>query len=50
VLPVSECDEEDPEMIYDDETEEFFALSIMYDSTCSPLTDSTGSVLKSLIA
>lgn len=36
VLPVPECDEEDPVITYDPETEEFFALSIMYDNQCSP--------------
>jgi hypothetical protein len=50
VLPVPECDEEDATMEFDPETEEFFALGKLYDSTCSPLSDSTGSILTALVA
>lgn len=50
ILPVPACDEEDPEIIYDEETEEFFAVGRLYDSECSLLTDSTGSPLTALVA
>jgi hypothetical protein len=50
VLPVPECDEQDPTVTYDEETEEFVITAKMYDSECSPLLDSTSSQLLSLIA
>jgi hypothetical protein len=50
VLPTPACDEEDPEITYDEDTEEFFALGKLYDSECSALTDSTGSILTALVA
>ena len=50
VLPVPDCDEEDPVITYDPETEEFFALTTLYDSNCSPITDSNGSPFLTLIA
>jgi hypothetical protein len=50
VLPVPACDEEDPEIIYDEDTEEFFAVGILYDSECSPLSDSAASTLTALVA
>lgn len=49
-VPTPECDEEDPTVIYDPETETFNVLSILYDSTCSALTDSNGSTLTGLIS
>jgi hypothetical protein len=49
-LPVPECDEEEAIVTYDEETEEFTVTAKMYDSECSPLLDSTGSQLLSLIA
>lgn len=50
VLPVPECDEDDVEMVYDEDTEEFFAVGKLFDSECSVLTDSTGSILTGLVA
>lgn len=50
VLPRTECDEIDPTIEYDEETEEFFAVGIMYDSECSTLYDQSDSPLLSLIA
>lgn len=50
VLPTPDCDEQDPIVEYDPDTEEFTVLSTMYDQNCSALTDSTGSPLLSLIA
>jgi hypothetical protein len=47
---VPACDEEDPEIIYDEDTEKFFALGKLYDSECSAITDSTGSIITTLIA
>lgn len=49
-LPVPECDEEDATMEFDPETQEFMALGKLYDSNCSPLSDSTASVLTALVA
>jgi hypothetical protein len=39
VLPTPECDEEDPEVVYDPETEGFVVLSVLYDENCSPILD-----------
>lgn len=50
VLPVAECDEGDAELEFDPETQEFFALGKLYDSDCSPLSDSTSSILTALVA
>lgn len=50
VLPVAECDEDDIEMEFDPETEEFFAVGKLFDSVCSALTDSNGSILTGLVA
>jgi hypothetical protein len=50
VLPVPACDEEDPTIEYDPDTEEFFAVGKLYDSECSALTDSMGSILTGLVA
>ncbi len=50
VLPVPECDEEEPVMKYDAELDIYRVLTTLYDSTCSALLDSTGSPLLSLIA
>lgn len=49
-LPVPDCDEEDPIVSYDPDTEEFTVLTTLYDSNCSALLDSLGSPLLSLIA
>lgn len=45
VLPVPECDEEDPVVTFDEETEEFTVLTNLYDTLCSAITDSVGSVI-----
>lgn len=50
VLPVPACDEVDPITNYDPETEQFTVLTILYDSECSALLDSTSSPLLSLVA
>lgn len=50
VIPTPECDEADPVVIYDPDTEQFYVLTTIYDSNCSALIDSTGSSLLSLIA
>lgn len=50
ILPVPQCDEENPEIIYDEDTEEFFAVGILYDSECSPITDQSFSTLTALVA
>ncbi len=50
VVPVPACDEEDPVIEFDEDTEEFFALGKLYDSNCSALTDSNGSILTALVA
>lgn len=49
-IPVPDCDEADPVMTYDPETEEYVVTTIMYDSSCSALLDSADSPLLSLIA
>jgi hypothetical protein len=49
VVPVPACDEEAATIEYDEDTEEFFALGKLYDSNCSSLTDSTGSILTALV-
>jgi hypothetical protein len=46
---VPACDEEAATIEYDEDTEEFFALGKLYDSNCSSLTDSTGSILTALV-
>lgn len=38
-LPVPECDEQDPVVEYDPETEKFTVLSVLYDENCSPILD-----------
>lgn len=50
VLPVPECDEEEGTVTFNEETEEFVVLGKLYDSECSPLTDSNGSILTALVA
>jgi hypothetical protein len=50
VLPTPACDEEDPEIIYDEDEELFYAVGKLYDSECSALTDSNGSILTALVA
>jgi len=50
VLPVPECDEEEPTIEFNEETEEFFILGKLYDQDCSPLLDSSASQLTGLIA
>lgn len=50
VLPVPECDAEPATITFDPETEEFTALSTLYDSECSALLDSTDSPLTALAA
>lgn len=49
-LPTNECDEADPVVEYDPETEVFTVLTILYDSECSPISDSTGSNILTLVA
>lgn len=49
-LPTNECDEADPIVEYDPETEEFTVLTILYDSNCSPISDSNASNLTTLVA
>lgn len=50
VIPVPDCDEQNPVIVYDEETEEFFVTTIMFDSECSPLQDDGGSELLSIIS
>lgn len=50
ILPVPECNELDPVVQYDEDTEEFIVVSQLFDSECSPLLDSSGSPLYGLIA
>lgn len=49
-LPVPECNEVDPIVAYDPETEIFSMLTVLYDSNCSALLDSNSDPLLSLIA
>jgi len=49
VVPAFPCDEEDPEIAYDPETEEFSALSTMYTNQCSPWTTGSGDPWKAII-
>lgn len=48
-LPESECGDT-ATLEFDEETETYFALSNLYDSTCSALTDSAASTLTALVA
>lgn len=48
-LPTPECDEADPVTEYDPETESFTVLTILYDSTCSAITDSAASEITTLV-
>lgn len=50
VLPTPECDAEPATIEYDPDTEEFTALSTLYDSECSALLDSDDSPLTALAA
>lgn len=50
VLPLPQCGETNPIITYDPETEEFFALTTLFDSNCSAFTDNNGSPILSLIA
>lgn len=50
VLPLPQCGEVNPIITYDPETEEYFALTTLFDSNCSAITDSTGSPFLTLIA
>lgn len=50
VLPTPDCDEAEPVVTYDPETEEFTVTTTMYDNECSALLDSDSSPLLSLIA
>jgi hypothetical protein len=49
-IPAFQCDEEEPVVEYDEDTEEFTVTTTMYDSECSALLDSADSPLLSLIA
>lgn len=50
IPPVPDCDEEDAEIVFDSDEDAFYVLTTMYDSECSPLADSTGSLLISKMA
>lgn len=39
VLPVPECDEVPPEVVFDPETETFQLFSVLYDENCSAILD-----------
>lgn len=45
VLPTPECDAEPATIEYDPDTEQFTALSTLYDTFCSAITDSIGSII-----
>jgi hypothetical protein len=49
-LPTFACDEVEPIVAYDPETEEFAVLTTLYDSICSAITDSAASPILTLIA
>ena len=38
-IPANDCDEADPEVVYDAETESFKIYSIVYDENCSAILD-----------
>jgi len=46
---VPDCDEQDPVVSYDPETEEFTILTNLYDQNCSPITDQNSSIIQTLI-
>lgn len=50
ILPVPNCNEEDPVVTYDEDGESFTVLGKLYDSECSPLVDQSFSQLLALIA
>lgn len=39
IIPSAECDEEDPEVEFDPETQTYRVFSILYDQNCSPISD-----------
>lgn len=50
VLLVPDCDEVPPVMEYDEETEEFSLLSVLYDENCSAILDQNNDEITTLIA
>lgn len=49
-VPVPECDEDQPEVVFDPDTEDFSVWSILYDENCSPILDENDSPIQTLIA
>ena len=49
-IPNPDCDEADPIVSFDPDTEEFTVLSILYDENCSPISDSAASELTTIIS
>jgi hypothetical protein len=49
-LPVPECNEEDPVITFDDDSEEFTVITKLYDQNCSAITDQNGSIITTAIS
>lgn len=49
VLIVPDCDEEDPTVEFDEDTERFTLSTILYDENCSPILDEDDSAIITVI-
>lgn len=49
VLPTKECEEDEPVVEYDPDTERFTVVTILYDQECSPITDENDSPITTVI-